>query len=806
MQHFLQENHRQDLEASGLTQDTIARRGYISAVSEAQAAEYSDSDALPFRLTQNQHMAGLIIPVFMDGGRVYAQVKPFCNALTDASGKAIKYLSPAGMAFDGNGQVYDFGPGELPDPSRNDAKIFLTEGVKKGDALRQCYPDDLVIALQSPTALLGKKNGLIRSGIWAQISKYAEHEVKIYLCFDSDMATNPDVWAAVDRCRARLSEHFADSVRIVCIPPDGDAKAGIDDFYAARGAVQVNALILLASENVAMPPTPKRDGRRRPKPTEQRDAETWLGDYKAYLEEQRATFGDSTLEATWEEEQGDGILFDTITGMPYLLSEGDRIYRACRADTPAGEIARWIRNKIATGAILTPPNRAICEQGDYGIKAYRDAQRARNVLTDKLTAQTKAKNVATLLATNPNLNTEHFCDSAYDHLFPLTGGMSIDFSQAPGADSALPFACPLVQTPPDARFTWCSPVTADAYRVAAGREYGVSEVLDDFLASISDGDNEKAIALLGFMGYALHGFRKQRFFVLHGDGRNGKGVYLRMLAYLLGDGAYNASPKTFAGEDKRHDAHWLEHRNRRLVACADPAGYLADSRLLPYSGGDAMPAEVKGGALLTFTPTACLFFHGQADRIKFRVADNALKDRMCAIELTRRFTPEEQDNELDSRLRDDAALILCRISHEANLYHNAVKGHGDSEDFTGEQTWRDGRNALIAAANSVASFVENTQVYVVLDADGESDVTIPNFVAHYNRWCQQYGETPITNAGGAMIKALQAAYPHVALRRARDELQEGTRFHYLDGIYFARHTQDSDKNPNGEIQDRLSFS
>ena len=807
MSHFLSDAHKEDLHASGLDEATIVARGYVSATSDAEAAAMSSDDAYPWTLAKNQHVAGLILPAFMERGTNgynragRAQVKPD-KPLVGTSGEPMKYVSPRGVA-----QLFDMGATTLPEATGT-PRVILTEGIKKGDALRQEFPDDVVIALQSASGSLLTKKGLIRPDIFVQVEDFIKHKSVFYLCFDSDMATNPDVWIGVDKMRAGL-ESYEVEVRIVQIPQEGDTKIGIDDFYAARGGAVVQSLFTLAS--TGMPPAPKKDGRRRPKSQEQVALEDALEDYMFYLDNQRRFLDDGECARLWSDKQGDKLLFDPVAGFPYLFVDADRVYTRVRSDMPAGEVLRWMQRMIDNEEILKPPDKdkSVRKSGRVGMKIYHKAMRARTMLTDKMRGVTKCRNVAAAIATRPEHNTADFCVEAYDHLLPLTGGMSIDFSQPPGTASGagamlVPFGCPLVPTPSDARFTWCSPVSVEEYLQAGSDEStcGVSADFDEFITAIASEDEDTRIALRGFLAYLLHGARKQRFFVLHGEGRNGKGVLLRAASYILGEGALNTDAKAFVGKDNRHDAHWLDHRNRRAVFCADPAGWINDTKVLSYAGGDGVQGEVKGGDALRFMPRGALVFHGQADRIKFRISDIAITERLHAIKLLRTFTADEQDSSLDKRLQADAATILCGLSHEAHEYHNAIRGLKASEDFVGEETWREGRFELLKDANNVARFVDD--YFFEVDAHGgDSDVTVECIYNHYLMWCKRIGEDAMTNRNGDFVKQLKSAHPCISERR----VQEGGKARkYLDGIYFDSSVDDKDKHPDGYFPERSEWT
>lgn len=65
----------------------------------------------------------------------------------------------------------------------------------------------------------------------------------VYICYDSDAATNQNVVQAEVKLAARLTEKGA-LVRICRIPPDGDKKVGLDDYLLKHSIADFNSEVL----------------------------------------------------------------------------------------------------------------------------------------------------------------------------------------------------------------------------------------------------------------------------------------------------------------------------------------------------------------------------------------------------------------------------------------------------------------------------------------------------------------------------------------------------------------------------------
>ena len=181
--------HRQALEqGSGISPEVISGRGYKTVTIRA--------DLLRLGFSQHQvRVPTLLIPVWgVTGETVLYQARPDTPRIRD--GKPIKYETPRGsrMVLD----VHPVARPMLKDPS---VPLWVTEGVKKGDSLvsRGCCA----------VALLGVWNWRGTNGMggktalpdWESIALKGR---QIYICFDSDVMTKPEVHQALARLKSFL--------------------------------------------------------------------------------------------------------------------------------------------------------------------------------------------------------------------------------------------------------------------------------------------------------------------------------------------------------------------------------------------------------------------------------------------------------------------------------------------------------------------------------------------------------------------------------------------------------------------------
>jgi Domain of unknown function (DUF3854) len=190
----LSDSHLSTLHASSISDAVIAARGYETVTSGAHLKRLGFTEA-------QARVPVLLIPVFGPRGEIVLyQARPDRPRIV--KGKAVKYETPRGskMVMDVHPTVRHL----LADPR---VPLFVTEGIKKGDAL--------VSADRCAIALLGVWNfrGTNEFGgktVLADWEYIALNGRRVYIVFDSDVMTNPAVHGALARLHAVLKSRGAE--------------------------------------------------------------------------------------------------------------------------------------------------------------------------------------------------------------------------------------------------------------------------------------------------------------------------------------------------------------------------------------------------------------------------------------------------------------------------------------------------------------------------------------------------------------------------------------------------------------------
>lgn len=230
------QHQRELLTESAIDPDVIAERGYVTV--ERPAAALLDASGRDTRerlkamgfpswaVREDYYFPGLHIPQYTPSGRRYAgQFKPF-RAVPGRDGKPQRYASAKGPARLDVHPRWSLG-GELVPPIRDvTRRLWITEGVKKADALtsRGCVT----------VALAGVYNWRNTHGTLGDWEDVALKDRTVVVCFDGDARTKPHVAAAMGRLGQWL-RHKGAVVRYVMPPAE---TKGVDDFFAAGGTLE----------------------------------------------------------------------------------------------------------------------------------------------------------------------------------------------------------------------------------------------------------------------------------------------------------------------------------------------------------------------------------------------------------------------------------------------------------------------------------------------------------------------------------------------------------------------------------------
>ena len=234
---YLSEEHRRQLvEESGIAEEVVAERGYETVTVKAEMGRRGFSVA-------QRRVPTLLMPIHgVTGGIVNYHSRPDVPRINN-HGKPVKYELPSGSKM-----VLDVPPRARPyigDPS---VPLFVTEGIKKADALASrdaCAVGLLGVWNFRGTNAQGGKTAL---GEWESI---ALNDRQVYVVYDSDVMTKKEVHAALTRLAAFLRTRKAKLAFIYLPSGPGGVKQGADDFLAAGHSL--DDLLALADTELRQP-------------------------------------------------------------------------------------------------------------------------------------------------------------------------------------------------------------------------------------------------------------------------------------------------------------------------------------------------------------------------------------------------------------------------------------------------------------------------------------------------------------------------------------------------------------------------
>ncbi len=198
-------------------------------------------------------------------------------------------------------------------------------------------------------------------------------------------------------------------------------------------------------------------------------------------------------------------------------------------------------------------------------------------------------------------------------------------------------------------------------KITAVAPGGDCTIWKEFLHRVTDGGSDLQQYLQRMAGYALTGLTiEHAFFFLYGTGANGKSVFVNAISKVLGDHATTAPIETFIKSNvDRHPTDLAGLRGARLVIATETeeGRRWAESKIKALTGGDAVSARFMRQDFFEFTPTFKLIVAGN-HRPGLRSVDEAIRRRMNLIPFTVTIPPEERDETLSEKLKDEWPGIL----------------------------------------------------------------------------------------------------------------------------------------------------
>jgi len=184
----------------------------------------------------------------------------------------------------------------------------------------------------------------------------------------------------------------------------------------------------------------------------------------------------------------------------------------------------------------------------------------------------------------------------------------------------------------------------------------------DFLNQIFDGDQDLINYMQRAVGYSLSGsIQEQMLFILHGNGRNGKSVFLDIITEMLGSYTVNIQPQTIMVKPQSGGANSdiARLQGARLVTSTEPNdGMRFDEGLVKQlTGGDRVTARFLYGDEFDFDPEFKLWMATNHKPI-IRGTDDGIWRRLAVIPFTVQIPENKVDKQLKYKLRREMKGIL----------------------------------------------------------------------------------------------------------------------------------------------------
>jgi putative DNA primase/helicase len=574
---------------SGIAPTVIAARGYWTATTKQALADVG------FALSQRR-VPALVLPIHgVDGQVVNHQSRPD-TPRHGPDGRSIKYETPRKSRMG-----LDVPPPVRPWLGAPSVPLFVTEGVKKGDALASHG----VCAV----ALLGVWNwrGTNAQGgktVLADWDAIALNNRQVYIVFDSDVMTKPPVHAALARLTTFLEARQA-RVALLYLPAGPHAaKVGVDDYLVAGHSLDD----LLACATPTLRPRPglapaQAVGPRAETPTPLSD----VSNAEALVHTHGPDLHYCYAWNTWL----------TWTGTHW---QRDR----------TGEVMRRAKQTVKRLAA-----RAEQYDTDAEVKALLS-----HVKTSLATG--RLKGMVELAASEPTMPIQPEALDADPWLLNCTNG-TLDLRTG--------------QLHPHQRtdlLTKCLPLPYDPQ--ATCPTWGA------FLDRVMAGQPALVAFLQRAAGYALTGdTSEQCLFLLYGTGANGKSTFLDTLLALVGDYGTHAEFSTFVVRSQdtsvRNDLAAL--RGARVVAAVEVSEgkRFAEALVKQLTGQDTLTARFLFQEFFQFKPQ-CKVFLACNHKPVIRGTDHAIWRRIRLVPFTVTIPDAEQDRHLAATLRAELPGIL----------------------------------------------------------------------------------------------------------------------------------------------------
>jgi putative DNA primase/helicase len=258
---------------------------------------------------------------------------------------------------------------------------------------------------------------------------------------------------------------------------------------------------------------------------------------------------------------------------------------------------------------------------------------------------------------------------------------------------------------------------------------------ESFLTEIFKGDAELVSYMQRAIGYSLTGrTREEVFFLLYGDGRNGKGTMVETLQAMLGDYADTVAPEVLLqkNESGGNTPELAKLKSIRFAPSSetDTKRKLAEALVKRITGGDLITACAKYGHPFTYKPEFKLWL-ATNKKPTITGTDLGIWSRIKMIPFLQKFEGKAKDAKLKETLRAEMLGILAWAVRGAVAWYQQGLGScaavdGATEDYREE-------------SDTVARFLKDCCIV----AGEKYQMSSSLLYSEYKRYCEAEGETSL---------------------------------------------------------------
>jgi putative DNA primase/helicase len=205
-----------------------------------------------------------------------------------------------------------------------------------------------------------------------------------------------------------------------------------------------------------------------------------------------------------------------------------------------------------------------------------------------------------------------------------------------------------------------------------------------FLDEITSGDVRMIGFLIQWFGSSMFGFSpEQRFLLMIGIGRNGKGVLKNSVIHALGEYADQPDANVYMRNKfgsvsaSAPRAELIALKGKRMCFFSEPGGmHFNEEMLKAHTGGDFITARTLHSAkMLTWKATHSITFLVN-DAPEIDDIGPSMTNRVMVADFRERYDGDKEDKRLEKTLEKEAEGILAILCWAAKAWYDSYEGTG----------------------------------------------------------------------------------------------------------------------------------